>query len=172
MPCLQINDHTNEHIHKNNRKRVIRALELYYGGVTKTEQNEQSRQIESPFEALYIGIAFQDRAKLYDRINQRVDKMVAAGLEAEAKTVLADASKTAKQAIGHKELQPYFEGSLTFEEAIDNIKKETRHYAKRQMTWFKRNKNTVWFYADTMTGEELAEAAAEKTAEFLNKKEG
>ncbi len=155
-------------VHKNNRKRVIRALELYYGGVSKTEQNERSHDEESPFEALYIGINYKDRNKLYERINRRVDLMLEKGLEAEARARLGEAGKTARQAIGHKELKPYIDGEITLAEAAENLKKETRHYAKRQLTWFRKNEKTVWLYADELEKSELFDRAQAISEKFLS----
>ncbi|MFR5874877.1 MAG: tRNA (adenosine(37)-N6)-dimethylallyltransferase MiaA [Eubacterium sp.] len=158
-----------ESIHKNNRKRVIRALELYYGGVSKTEQNEKSRIGENPFDALYIGINYRNREVLYDRINRRVDLMLDAGLINEAKSFADNEGITSRQAIGHKELKPYFDGVITLDEAVDNIKKGTRHYAKRQLTWFRRNNEINWLYADEMKHEELINKAVSMSLEFLKK---
>ncbi len=154
-------------IHPNNRKRVIRALELYYGGVSKTQQNEASHREKSPFEALYLGITYRDREKLYDRINRRVDAMVQNGLLEEAKAMLNLSGVTARQAIGHKELQPYFSGDISLDEALDNLKRETRRYAKRQLTWFRRNESVIWLYADEQDGEALYDAAEQAAKEFL-----
>ena len=156
-----------ENIHKNNKKRVIRALELCYAGTSKTRQNEQSMLEESPYDALYIGINYADRQKLYDRINLRVDKMLEAGLEEEAKRMVSAASSTSRQALGHKELKPYFDGELTLDEAADNLKRETRRYAKRQLTWFRKNESINWLYADEMSKEELIKKAASLSEEFL-----
>ena len=154
-------------IHKNNRKRVIRALELYYGGVSKTEQNEASHLEESPYEALYIGINYKNRQALYDRINLRVDRMLESGLEAEAKEMLKLEGKTSRQAIGHKELEPYFNGEISLDEAVENLKRETRRYAKRQLTWFRKNEKINWLYADEMKSNELIEKACGLADEFL-----
>ena len=154
-------------IHKNNRKRVIRALELYYGGVSKTRQNAESHIEESPYDALYIGIGYKNRERLYGRINRRVDLMLENGLEAEAREMLSLAGKTAKQAIGHKELQPYIEGKITLDEAVESLKRETRRYAKRQLTWFRRKEKINWLYADELTHEELVEKAVKAAKEFL-----
>ncbi len=154
-------------IHKNNRKRVIRALELYYGGVGKTVQNELSRLEESPYDALYIGIGYADREKLYERINLRVDKMLEAGLTQEAEAMRSKKGATARQAIGHKELEEYFNGTATLEECCENIKRETRRYAKRQLTWFRRNEGIKWFYADKMTKDELFDCAEAEAKKFL-----
>lgn len=158
-----------ENLHKNNRKRVIRALELYYSGVSKTEQNKKSRLGENPYEALYIGINYLDRNNLYDRINKRVDLMVEKGLVEEAKHFENNCGITSRQAIGHKELQPYFNGDITLEEALNNIKQSTRRYAKRQLTWFRRNEGINWLYADELSSEELISAAENIAKEFLQK---
>ncbi len=142
-------------IHPNNRKRVIRALELCLKGTSKTEQNEHSLLEESPYDALYIGINFENRQKLYDRINQRVDRMVEKGLVDEARQELSNAGLTSKQAIGHKELKPYFDGSISLDTAINNLKIQTRRYAKRQLTWFRRNEKIIWLYGDKLTKEQM-----------------
>lgn len=154
-------------IHPNNRKRVIRALELCMSGTSKTEQNENSMLIDSPYDALYIGIGYKDRQKLYDRINKRVDLMLEAGLENEARQMLGKQGLTARQAIGHKELQPYIDGNITLAEAAENLKRETRRYAKRQLTWFRRNENINWLYADEMSRDELVEKAVDLAKNHL-----
>ena len=154
-------------IHPNNRKRVIRALELCMSGTSKTEQNENSMLIDSPYDALYIGIGYKDRQKLYDRINKRVDLMLEAGLENEARQMLGKQGLTARQAIGHKELQPYIDGNITLAEAAENLKRETRRYAKRQLTWFRRNENINWLYADEMSKDELVEKAVDLAKNHL-----
>lgn len=156
---LKLDANAAENIHPNNRKRVIRALELCMSGTSKTEQNENSMLIDSPYDALYIGIGYKDRQKLYDRINKRVDLMLEAGLENEARQMLGKQGLTARQAIGHKELQPYIDGKITLDEATENLKKETRRYAKRQLTWFRRNENINWLYADEMSRDELVKKA-------------
>lgn len=154
-------------IHKNNKSRVARAIEIYYtAGKTKTAQNEDSRKEESPFETLYLVLAYNNRETLYDRINRRVDIMVENGLIDEAKAVLADSdSKTSAQAIGHKELKPYLDGEITLDTAVDNLKKETRHYAKRQITWFKRRENAEIIYMDS--DENPVSSAVNKCREFI-----
>ena len=156
-----------DEIHMNNRKRVIRALELCYGGTSKTGQNEASLKDESPYDALYIGIGYRDRAKLYERIDKRVDIMLDNGLVAEAQKMLGSAGKTARQAIGHKELRPYFNGEVDLDVAVDSIKRETRHYAKRQLTWFRRNEGINWLYADEMSADELVKKAVMIAKDFL-----
>ena len=164
---MSVDETAAKEIHKNNRKRVIRALELFYSGISKTQQNERSRDEESPFEALCMEISFKDREKLYERINRRVDIMVENGLVDEAKRQYKKSGGTARQAIGHKELQPYFDGDISLGEAVENIKKETRHYAKRQLTWFRRNENIIRLYADEMNKEELFDSAEKAARQFL-----
>ncbi len=156
-------------IHKNNRKRVIRALELAIGGTTKTEQNDNSRLGDNPYDALYIGINYKDRQTLYDRINRRVDIMLENGLIDEAKRMLSRSGTTAKQAIGHKELSPHLSGEMSLDDAAENIKRATRRYAKRQLTWFRRNEKINWLYADEMTGDELVNKATTVAKDFLIK---
>lgn len=164
---LELDPKSAEDIHPNNRKRVIRALELCMSGTSKTEQNENSMLIDSPYDALYIGIGYHDRQKLYDRINKRVDLMLEAGLENEARQMLGKQGLTARQAIGHKELQPYIDGNITLNEAVEGLKRETRRYAKRQLTWFRRNENINWLYADEMSRDELVEKAVDLAKNHL-----
>lgn len=164
---LKLDANAAEDIHPNNRKRVIRALELCMSGTSKTEQNENSMLIDSPYDALYIGIGYKDRQKLYDRINKRVDLMLEAGLENEARQMLGKQGLTARQAIGHKELQPYIDGKKTLDEATENLKRETRRYAKRQLTWFRRNENINWLYADEMSRDELVKKAVDLAKNHL-----
>lgn len=164
---LKLDANAAENIHPNNRKRVIRALELCMSGTSKTEQNENSMLIDSPYDALYIGIGYKDRQKLYDRINKRVDFMLEAGLENEARQMLGKQGLTARQAIGHKELQPYIDGKITLDEATENLKRETRRYAKRQLTWFRRNENINWLYADEMSRDELVKKAVDLAKNHL-----
>lgn len=164
---LKLDANAAEDIHPNNRKRVIRALELCMSGTSKTEQNENSMLIDSPYDALYIGIGYKDRQRLYDRINKRVDLMLEAGLENEARQMLGKQGLTARQAIGHKELQPYIDGKITLDEATENLKRETRRYAKRQLTWFRRNENINWLYADEMSRDELVKKAVDLAKNHL-----
>lgn len=139
-----------EKIHPNNTLRVIRALEVYrLTGKTLTEQNEQSLKNESPFEPLYIGITYNEREKLYDRINRRVDIMLENGLLEEAEAFYKNyPSQTAVNAIGYKELKPFIDTEKSLEECVESLKQATRKYAKRQLTWFNRNEKINWFYKD------------------------
>lgn len=156
-----------EEIHPNNRKRVIRALELCLAGTTKTRQNKESLTALSPYEALYIGVSYVNRQKLYDRINKRVDLMLENGLETEARNMLSKVGVTSKQAIGYKELLPYINGEISYDEAVENLKRATRRYAKRQLTWFRRNDEINWLYADEMTNDKLINEAVSMSRKFL-----
>ena len=156
-----------EEIHPNNRKRVIRALELCLAGTSKTRQNKESLTALSPYEALYIGVSYVNRQKLYDRINKRVDLMLENGLETEAINMLSKVGVTSKQAIGHMELLPYINGEISYDEAVENLKRATRRYAKRQLTWFRRNDEINWLYADEMTNDELINEAVSMSRKFL-----
>ncbi|MBR2134198.1 MAG: tRNA (adenosine(37)-N6)-dimethylallyltransferase MiaA [Eubacterium sp.] len=164
---LSVDSEAAASIHKNNKKRVVRALELYYSGVSKTQQNINSKREESPFDALYLVLCYENRQVLYDRINRRVDLMLENGLIDEAGDMLSSKKATSAQAIGHKELTPYLEGRCTIEEAGDKLKQETRHYAKRQITWFKKRENAVHLYPDR-EGDGLTKKAITLCEEFLN----
>lgn len=147
-----------------NPKRIIRAIEFYKTtGITITEQNEKSKLVKSPYSPVKIGINYKDRAKLYERINKRVDLMLENGLVNEAKDVLSSKlSFTSIKAIGYKELLPYFNGEKTLDECVEKLKMETRRYAKRQITWFKRDLDINWLYADKYNSfEELLADAVE-----------
>ena len=142
---------TAQKLHPNNKRRIIRAYEIYRStGITFSKQNEMSRVTPSPYNTTLIGITFKNRDALYERINKRVDIMLENGLLCEAATTL-DLTKGsgAAQAIGHKELHKYLRGEISLEEAVELLKRETRRYAKRQLTWFRRNENINWIYADT-----------------------
>ena len=144
-----------ESIHPNNVIRVIRAIEMcLLSGRTGSENREESRKNESPYEPCMIGLTCFDRQVLYDRINRRVDKMFEDGLEAEVRAVYEKYKlRTAFNAIGFKEMIPYFEGECSLEEAADKIKQESRHYAKRQLTWFRRDVRITW--VDTANSEQF-----------------
>ena len=134
-------------IHENNVKRVIRALEYYEKtGKQISEHNLEQRQNTSPYDFEYFVIN-DDRAVLYDRINKRVDEMISSGLEAEVRS-LYDAGMReddiSMKGIGYREFFPYFDNRITLDEVIENIKADTRHFAKRQLTWFRREKDVKW----------------------------
>lgn len=133
-------------ISKNDKKRIIRILEIYKAtGKNKTEQEIQSRKNEVPYNYKVFAINM-DRNILYDRINKRVDIMIESGLIEEVQNICQKYNQypTAMQALGYKEIKDYLEGILSKEEAIQKIKQETRRYAKRQLTWFRKNKETIW----------------------------
>lgn len=156
-----IDPETADRLHENDIGRIVRALEIYYAtGITITEQNRRSRQEESPYRTCMLLLDFHDRQKLYDRINRRVDRMLEEGLLEEARRILAGANaSTALQAIGYKELKPYFEGNCSLGAAVENLKRETRRYAKRQLSWFHRLPMHR-LYVDECVPEELAARAA------------
>lgn len=148
-----------EKISQNDEKRILRILEIYHAtGKTKTEQEIESRK--KPVEYDYKVYALQwDREILYERINKRVDQMLQQGLIEEVKGILKKYDKfpTAMQGLGYKEVIKFLEGDITEEEMIEKIKRETRRYAKRQMTWFRKNKQTIW-----LEGQEKIEDNIEK----------
>ena len=136
-----------EAIHANNVKRVIRALEFYKKtGQRISDHNEEERQKEYPYNFAYY-VLNMDRATLYDRIDLRVDKMIEAGLEEEVKQLKAmgcTRDMVSMQGLGYKEILDYLNGELSLEEAVYILKRDTRHFAKRQLTWFKREKDVTW----------------------------
>ena len=141
-----------EKLHENNLKRIIRALELWHTShITMTQQIAASRLEPSPYNVCYIVLDAQNREYLYDRINRRVDAMLEAGLLKEAEEYYSSCGKTSAQAVGYKELAPYFTGEKTLEEAVESLKQSTRRYAKRQLTWFRKNENARRLYIDTYT---------------------
>lgn len=135
-------------LHVNDTRRIIRALEVWHAtGRTITEHNEETRRQPPRYDALMIGLDFRSRAELYARIDARVDRMLAGGLYEEVAGLLAAGIPrdcTAMQAIGYKELAGAVDGGLSAAEAADRIKLESRRYAKRQLTWFRRNPKIRW----------------------------
>lgn len=140
-----------EIIHKNNIKKVIRALEFYhYNGYPISKHNETERAKESVFDSKYF-VLTMDRAKLYERIEKRVDIMLDNGLVDEVKGLMEeglDDSYISMQGIGYKEIYDHLTGKTTLEEAVYNIKQNTRHFAKRQMTWFRRERDVIFIDKD------------------------
>ena len=133
-------------ISRNDQKRILRVLEIYNAtGKTKTEQEIESRKNEVKYDYRVFAINM-DREKLYDRINKRVDIMIQKGLIEEVENLLKKYNEfpTAMQGLGYKEVVEYLQGNISKEEMIDKVKMETRRYAKRQNTWFKKNKQTIW----------------------------
>lgn len=152
-----------------NPKRIIRAIEIYKTtGITMSEHNANSRLNDSPYKVVKIGLTATDRQFLYDRINKRVDIMVENGLVEEAKEFIGvKHSSTSAMAIGHKELIPYFNGDADLESCLENLKMQTRRYAKRQLTWFRRDEKINWFNIDVLTKEELLNNAVELIKKVL-----
>lgn len=146
----EIDSDTASKLHKNDRRRIIRAFEIYEStGKTKSFQDKQSVKNESPYSSVMIGITYFDREILYDRINARVDKMIKNGLIDEAYAAYKKGvSGGAVQAIGHKEFFDFFCGKISLEEAVENLKRSTRRYAKRQLTWFNKDSRINWIYKD------------------------
>ncbi|WMJ84303.1 tRNA (adenosine(37)-N6)-dimethylallyltransferase MiaA [Oscillospiraceae bacterium LTW-04] len=137
-------------LHPNNLGRVLRAIELYRAtGKTMSEQQKNSREKPSDYAPIMLGLNFSDRAQLYERINGRVDTMLEQGLIEEVQAFYkAHSPKTAAQAIGCKEFLGYLSGEKTLEQCTEDLKRETRRYAKRQLTWFKRNTQISWLNHD------------------------
>lgn len=135
-----------EKISKNDKKRILRILEIYNStGKNKTFQNEESIKKESEYDFQIYALNW-DRELLYDRINKRVDIMIEEGLIEEVIEILKkyNSFPTAMQGLGYKEVVEYIKGNTTKEEMVEKIKQETRRYAKRQLTWFRKNKQTIW----------------------------
>lgn len=138
-------------VHPNNLPRVIRALELFEAtGRKMSEERVSARAAEPPYRALCLCLTCRDRAALYNRIGRRVDLMMENGVLDEARQVYdhRDSYRTAAQAIGYKEFFPYFEGTASLDDCTERLKQATRNYAKRQLTWFRRQNNAVWLYLD------------------------
>ncbi len=134
-------------IHANNVKRVIRALEYYHEtGNRISEHNEAERQRKSPYCSAYF-VLNDERSRVYERINRRVDEMMKQGLPEEVDGLRRKGytrDLVSMQGLGYKELLAYFDGEMSLEEAVDTIKRDTRHFAKRQLTWFRRERDVIW----------------------------
>ena len=135
-------------LHLSDRKRILRALEVYLEtGETITAHNRRTQALPPRFRPLWLGLDFADRGELYRRIDLRVDEMLRQGLLAEIRELLSSGIPpkcTAMQAIGYKEFVEALQGNLPLEQAVEEVKKSSRHYAKRQLTWFRRNKALHW----------------------------
>ena len=142
----KIDEQTVQKISINDKKRIMRVLEIYHAtGKTKTEQEVESRKKEVKYDYKIFAINM-DREKLYQRINLRVDKMIENGLIEEVENLQKQYNHfpTAMQGLGYKEVVEYLQNEITKDEMIEKIKQETRRYAKRQLTWFRKNKQTIW----------------------------
>lgn len=136
-----------EDIHENNVKRVIRALEFYQQtGIRISDHNAEERKKESPYNYAYF-VLHDDRSRLYERIDRRVDRMLEEGLVEEVKSLKdrgLGRDKISMQGLGYKEIMAYLDQEMTLDEAVYTIKRDTRHFAKRQITWFKREHDVIW----------------------------
>ena len=143
----QVDPESAEAIHPNNVKRVIRALEFYQEtGQPISLHNREQKEKQPPYTYAYF-VLNDDRARLYERIDRRVDRMVEQGLVEEVRWLKEhgyDRSLVSMQGLGYKELFPYLDGTCSLEEAVEIIKRDTRHFAKRQITWFKREPDVIW----------------------------
>lgn len=159
-------------IHANNIKRVIRALEFYHlSGKRISEHNEKEREKKSPYNFAYF-VLTDDRAHLYQNIDKRVDLMIEQGLVGEVqklKDMGFHRDMVSMQGLGYKEILDYLDGKTTLEEAVYIIKRETRHFAKRQLTWFRRERDVIWFdkqtynYQDEKILNDMIDILKEKT---------
>lgn len=167
---LELNENDPESacvIHENNVKRVVRALEIFYTtGMTKTELDAKQRRTPSEYDFITLVLDFHDREKLYRRINLRCEQMISSGLLEEIKSLrdcgLLEEWTTAYQAIGYKELIEYLKGDITFDAALENLKRATRNYAKRQITWFKKTKGFRIYPDEYNTVADMAEDVLSK----------
>ena len=144
--AIQVDPKAMEKVSKNDKKRIMRVLEIFHStGKTKTEQEAESRRNPVEFDYKVFAINW-DRPVLYDRINKRVDIMIEQGLIQEVQGIFNkyDSFPTAMQGLGYKEVVDFLNGLYTKEEMIEKLKMETRRYAKRQLTWFRKNKETIW----------------------------
>ncbi|MBR5468334.1 MAG: tRNA (adenosine(37)-N6)-dimethylallyltransferase MiaA [Firmicutes bacterium] len=161
-----------ESIDIHNAKRLIRALEVYETtGITITEWNRRSKLNAKKKDCLIIGLDYEDRQTLYDRIDKRCDIMLEMGLLEETKQLFDEgilATKTASQAIAYKEFLPYFDGSDSLENCIETLKRNSRRYAKRQLTWFRRNSDIKWIFRDNKSYDEIINEAQKLVDEYLS----
>ena len=158
-------------LHLADRKRIIRALEVYYEtGETITAHNARTQQIPAKYSSLWLGLDFDPRQELYRRIDLRVSLMLEAGLEKEIRQLLdmgIPGNCTAMQAIGYKEFLAAMEGKASFDAAADQVRQASRHYAKRQLTWFRRNKSIHWLVRKPgQTQDEILEMARQILLNF------
>ncbi len=151
-----------EKIHKNNVKRVIRALEVYYLTGKKLSAAAADNKPDSPYDLIFFGLT-ADRKTLYNRIEKRVDKMIASGLVEEVEGLLNrgyNPGLNSMQGLGYKEMVHYLNGELSLEEAIDLLKMNTRHFAKRQLTWFNRDSRIIWLDINQKSDKEILDEIA------------
>lgn len=163
--AMKIDEEATKKISINDKKRILRILEIYNStGKTKTQQEKESRKKEPEYDYHVFALDW-NREFLYQRINKRVDIMIEQGLIEEVKSIIKQHKEfpTAMQGLGYKEVIEYLEGQTTKDEMIEKIKQETRRYAKRQLTWFRKNKQTIW-----LNGEDKIENNIQKILEDIN----
>lgn len=163
--AMKIDEEATKKISINDKKRILRILEIYNStGKTKTQQEKESRKKEPEYDYHVFALEW-NREFLYQRINKRVDIMIEQGLIEEVKSIIKQHKEfpTAMQGLGYKEVIEYLEGQTTKDEMIEKIKQETRRYAKRQLTWFRKNKQTIW-----LNGEDKIENNIQKILEDIN----
>ena len=146
----QVDPDSAERLHPSDEKRILRALEVWLEtGKTITQHNEETKKIPPRYDAVWIGLQFADRQDMRDLIDRRVDKMVEEGLLEEVRGLLQSGlarNSTAMQAIGYKEFLGVLDGTMTVNEALEEVKLRSRQYAKRQLTWLRRNEAVRWIY--------------------------
>ncbi len=166
----QVDAKSCEIIHANNVKRVIRAIEFYEKtGKRISEHNEEQRKKQSPYQFVYF-VLNDERSKLYERIDKRVDMMLEEGLVEEVRNLKAmgcTKDMVSMQGLGYKEILEYLEGDCTLEDAVYRIKRDTRHFAKRQLTWFRREEDVTWIPVEEkqQTLDKMLQIWADKTKE-------
>ena len=165
----QVDPRSAQKLHPNDLRRIVRALEVYFRtGKPISELQDKKEESTRPYQPLYIGL-FRDREELYARVNHRVDQMIKEGLVEEVQALLEayPEQPTALQALGYKEIAHYLQGNMTLVEATERLKRDTRRYAKRQLSWFKRNKEIHWFNCTEMPDETIRQAVHSLWDSFL-----
>jgi len=165
---LETRDHVGAvKLHQNDKKRVVRALEIAFSGGKKSEHDRTTSVLPPKYDALWVGLNYRDRSLLYSRIDARVDEMLAIGLMDEVKEYSDENTPTSAQAIGYKELLPTLEKPELFDECVGKLKQSTRRYAKRQLTWFRNMAEVKWFYRDEQSDVEILRDSTETAVKFL-----
>ncbi len=158
-----------DRLNVNDRKRLIRALEVYRVTGCQISCSSNTSEKSGKYNFIIFGLNYTNRDLLYDRINKRVDSMIQNGLLSEAKQLFEqELSATARQAIGYKELFDYFEGKKSLDSAIDYLKQASRNYAKRQITWFKKDESITWYHLDEKKYEEIMKLTVNSIVKIAN----
>ena len=168
-----IDPETAQRLHLKDRKRIIRALEVYYEtGQTITQHNKKTQEVPPRYQPVWLGLDFADRQELYRRIDMRVELMLQQGLVEEIRSLLDKGIPkkcTAMQAIGYKEFVDALDGVITIEEAAAKVQQSSRHYAKRQLTWFRRNENMRWLTRQSGDGADKILSLARQVVQETDK---